>query len=100
MKCGWTEALRMLNLETHFFKDGESKDGKSPQASEIMTYVLREVRELSLLLEISTKLNESLDLKRCFEAYHTMTAEHMKIPRAPDHPERTTERSISKKHTV
>ncbi len=40
-----------------------------------------EVRKLSLLFEISTKLNESLDLKTVLKPILQMTAQHMKIPR-------------------
>jgi transcriptional regulator with GAF, ATPase, and Fis domain len=41
----------------------------------------REVRELHLLFEISTKLSESLDLKAVLEPILQMTAEHMGIIR-------------------
>ena len=41
----------------------------------------REIRELSLLFEISTKLSESLDLKAVLKPILQMTAEYMEIPR-------------------
>ena len=41
----------------------------------------REIKELSLLFEISTKLSESLDLKTVLKPILQMTAEHMGIPR-------------------
>jgi len=41
----------------------------------------REVKELTLLLEISRKLSESMDLKSILKPILQMTAEHMKIPR-------------------
>ncbi len=41
----------------------------------------REIKELSLLFEISTKLSESLDLKTALTPILRMTAEHMGIPR-------------------
>ena len=41
----------------------------------------REIRELSLLFDISTKLSEGLDLKAVLKPILQMTAEHMGIPR-------------------
>ena len=41
----------------------------------------REIRELSLLFDISTKLSESLDLKTVLKPILQMTAAHMGIPR-------------------
>ncbi len=41
----------------------------------------REIRELSLLFEISTKLSESLDLKAVLKPILQLTAEHMDIHR-------------------
>ena len=41
----------------------------------------REIKELSLLFEISTRLSESLDLKAVLKPILQMTAEHMEIPR-------------------
>ena len=41
----------------------------------------REIKELALLFEISTKLSESLDLKTVLKPILQMTAEHMGIPR-------------------
>ncbi|MGD0232851.1 MAG: sigma 54-interacting transcriptional regulator, partial [Syntrophorhabdales bacterium] len=41
----------------------------------------REIKELSLLFEISTKLSESLDLKTVLKPILQMTAEHMEILR-------------------
>jgi Nif-specific regulatory protein len=41
----------------------------------------REIRELSLLFDISTKLSEGLDLKAVLRPILQMTAEHMGIPR-------------------
>ena len=41
----------------------------------------REIRELSLLFEISTKLSESLDLKAVLKPILQLTAEHMHIQR-------------------
>ncbi len=41
----------------------------------------REIKELSLLFEISTKLSESLDLKAVLQPILQMTARHMGIPR-------------------
>jgi len=41
----------------------------------------REIKELSLLFEISTKLNESLDLKTVLRPILRLTAEHMDIHR-------------------
>lgn len=46
-----------------------------------MVNTSREVKELSLLFEISTRLNESLDLKTVLKPILQITAEHMKIPR-------------------
>ncbi len=46
-----------------------------------MVNTSREVRELSLLFEISTRLNESLDLKTVLKPILQITAQHMKIPR-------------------
>ena len=40
-----------------------------------------EIKELSLLFEISRKLSESLDLKAVLKPILQMTAEHMQIPR-------------------
>jgi Nif-specific regulatory protein len=41
----------------------------------------REIKELSLLFEISTKLSETLDLKAVLKPILQMTAVHMEIPR-------------------
>jgi Nif-specific regulatory protein len=41
----------------------------------------REIKELSLLFEISTKLSETLDLKAVLKPILQMTAQHMEIPR-------------------
>lgn len=41
----------------------------------------RELKELSLLFEISTKLSETLDLKAVLKPILQMTAEYMEIPR-------------------
>ena len=41
----------------------------------------REIKELSLLFEISRKLGEGLDLKAVLKPILRMTAEHMQIPR-------------------
>ncbi|MCX5806468.1 MAG: sigma 54-interacting transcriptional regulator [Proteobacteria bacterium] len=41
----------------------------------------REIKELSLLFEISTKLSETLDLKAVLKPILQMTAMHMEIPR-------------------
>jgi len=41
----------------------------------------REIKELSLLFEISTKLSETLDLKAVLKPILQMTALHMEIPR-------------------
>ncbi len=43
--------------------------------------VSRELKELSLLFEISTKLSETLDLKTALKPILQMTAEHMEIHR-------------------
>jgi Nif-specific regulatory protein len=43
--------------------------------------ISREVTELSLLFEISTKLSESLDLKTILKPILQMVAEYMQIPR-------------------
>ena len=40
--------------------------------------VSREIKELSLLFEISTKLSETLDLKRALKPILQLMAEHMK----------------------
>ncbi|HVN97127.1 MAG TPA: sigma 54-interacting transcriptional regulator [Syntrophorhabdaceae bacterium] len=45
------------------------------------TKTSREIAELSLLFEISTRLGESLDLKTVLKPILQMTAKHMKIPR-------------------
>ena len=48
----------------------------------------REIRELSLLFDISTKLSEGLDLKAVLKPILQMTAEHMGILRGTsDNPE-------------
>jgi Nif-specific regulatory protein len=43
--------------------------------------VSREIKELSLLFEISTKLSETLDLKRALKPILQLMAEHMKMLR-------------------
>ena len=45
------------------------------------TKVSREIQELSLLFEISTKLSETLDLKRALKPILQLMADHMKMLR-------------------